>query len=464
MKKCASCTKDLPDAALHCVFCGAKQPPAPASQPAMARTVMGYGNDELDKLREQATLANAARKSTPSVPPVNLQVATGFDATAPAPAITSPRAHNPSQPPPVSGYAPGALAPVAGVNAATMFADGPPPGAAPRAHSPSQVPAAPSVKPSAGAYNIGTPQPSPYAPSSPAYPAQVPATPATQVLPPPYLAPGAAARTLRPVEPWKNALRTQMFLWGALLLIAFAVPLTLEPLTGNWDTVLHGAGSAKLLPLILAAVGFLAIVVGSIPMEPGARGMIALLLGLAGIAVPIALAVVNAPEGVNAADWHRLVPLVGILLLVPGLLIRAHYRDSIAPRIMVTLGALAVLVPYVVPVGGNVPLVGAIQATFSGEVGLASVLDFALYAFPVVLCVLSLLVWLPAPATGGASLIAWLFILFPLITHAAMLFLHGDPSQITATPNAALVGWVDGSGYLAIFSYGLASVVGKQLE
>src|SRR6185295_11951654 len=46
VKKCASCTKDLPDAALHCVFCGAKQPPAPAVQPGLAKTAFGYSSNE----------------------------------------------------------------------------------------------------------------------------------------------------------------------------------------------------------------------------------------------------------------------------------------------------------------------------------------------------------------------------------------------------------------------------------
>ena len=47
MKKCASCTKDLPDAALHCVFCGAKQPPAPAVQQGLAKTAFGYSANEV---------------------------------------------------------------------------------------------------------------------------------------------------------------------------------------------------------------------------------------------------------------------------------------------------------------------------------------------------------------------------------------------------------------------------------
>ncbi|MBE7450718.1 MAG: hypothetical protein HS111_18025 [Kofleriaceae bacterium] len=47
MKKCTNCAKDLPDAALHCVFCGTKQPPAPAG--AQAKTVMGWQASDLLK-------------------------------------------------------------------------------------------------------------------------------------------------------------------------------------------------------------------------------------------------------------------------------------------------------------------------------------------------------------------------------------------------------------------------------
>ena len=62
MKKCASCTKDLPDAALHCVFCGAKQAPAPAAQPAMAKTVMGSysASDMIAALKAGGTLPSGA--------------------------------------------------------------------------------------------------------------------------------------------------------------------------------------------------------------------------------------------------------------------------------------------------------------------------------------------------------------------------------------------------------------------
>ena len=66
MKKCASCTKDLPEAALHCVFCGAKQPPAPAVQPGLAKTAFGYSNEMMEQLKSQAPGPKASRVFTNS--------------------------------------------------------------------------------------------------------------------------------------------------------------------------------------------------------------------------------------------------------------------------------------------------------------------------------------------------------------------------------------------------------------
>ena len=55
VKKCASCSKDLPDSAQHCVFCGAKQQ-APAPGPGQAKTVMGYqASDVIKQMQQQAS-------------------------------------------------------------------------------------------------------------------------------------------------------------------------------------------------------------------------------------------------------------------------------------------------------------------------------------------------------------------------------------------------------------------------
>jgi len=282
--------------------------------------------------------------------------------------------------------------------------------------------------------------------------------------PPPYLASQTALRAIRPVEPWRDSLRLLMFLWGVALLAAFATPLQTSPeLLFNWKAILaDGPLQARLLPLMLAAVGLLSVVVAAIPMPAGARGAIATLLGLAGIAVPVVLAGAVPP-------WQDLARLIGLLLLVPGLVLRNEYRDSLMSRMLVTLGAVGILLPLLLPQGGAIPLVSVFKALIDlpGSAKVEPALVLAL----ITVVVMALLAWLPAPVTGGAKLWAWTLILWSLITHITNLLLHGNLGDVvTSTPNAALTSWIVGGGaglgaaYLVLVGYGLASVVGKQLE
>ena len=471
MKKCASCTKDLPDAALHCVFCGAKQAPSPALQPTNAKTVMGYGGQELDALRAQA----AARNAAPSSPPASVPAPAPL-APAPAP-YAPPRAANPSQPAP--------LAPASAANAATMFV--PPPGSGgqgPSMGGPMGQPMGGPMQPapqSAGAYNVPPPSAATLAqaqakqlPMPSAQQNVQPIAPVAQASPP-YLASQTAARAGRPIEPWKDALPMMMFIWGGLLVAAFVTPLTTEPMAFNWDAIIHGEGKQKLGPLILAAVGLLTIAMAAIPLASGARGAMALLLGLTGIFVPMLIGDAMPP-------WQGIVATAGMVLLPMSLLARHEYRDASLPRILITIGALCSLVPYVVPVNGTVMLVELFKAVIDAPSAFKIILILVLGQ--VLLVVLALLAWLPAPASGGAKPLAWMLILYPLFMHAALLFLVGDPANITNTPYAGAMGWVAGGGaggggegmaamfggvgigvaYLAITGYGGATVLGKQLE
>lgn len=479
MKKCASCTKDLPDAALHCVFCGAKQAPSPALQPANAKTVMGYGGQELDALRAQAAAQNAGRSGAPASAPANLPAAAPYSA---------PR-QNPSQPPPMSGapMAPAAsggsqpnypaapaagygapLAPASAANAATMFV--PPPNAAPGG-GPGPRPAGPAP---AGSFNVPPPSAATLASAQanqlPPPSAAAPIAPVAPVASPPYLASQTAARAGRPIEPWKDSLPLMMFIWGGLLIAAFVTPLSTDPMAFNWDAIIHAEGTGKLPPLVLAAVGLLTVVMAAIPLASGARGMMALLLGLAGVFVPVLIA--------GMPPWQMLVSTIGLVMLPMGLLARNEYRDAALPRILITVGAIAHLLPYLLPVNGSLPLVELFKLVIDAP-GAAKIILILMLA-QITLVVLSLLCWLPAPASGGAKMIAWLLILFPLVMHAAMLFLVGDPSNVTSTPYAGAMAWVAGGGggeaamafgsvsigvaYLAITGYGGASVIGKQLE
>jgi len=466
VKKCASCTKDLPDAALHCVFCGAKQAPSPASAPTNAKTVMGYGGQELDALRAQAAAQNAARGNTPSSAPASI----------PAPAPYTPPRANPSSPPPM-GAAPqgyGApLAPSTGANSPTMFVPpgqgpGQGPGPGPSMGGPMQ-----SAPASAGVFNVPPPGAATLASHQPLPPpsAQGPAPIAPVAQPsPPYLASQTAARAGRPIEPWKDSLRTMMFIWGALLVAAFVTPLSTDPMAFNWDAILHAEGTAKLPPLILAAVGLLTIVMAAIPLASGARGMMALLLGLSGVFVPALLG--------GMPPWQSLVAMIGMVMLPMGLLARNEYTDASLPRLLITVGAIAYLLPFVLPVNGTVPLVALFTFVIDAPGGMKILIILMLAQ--ITLVVLSLLCWLPSPATGAAKPIAWMLILFPLAMHLATLFLVGDPSNISHTPYEGLMSWVAGGGggeggggmgmvsigvaYLAITGYGGATFLGKQLE
>jgi len=351
-----------------------------------------------------------------------------------------------------------------------MFA----PSASPQAQLPTMQPQPPSyARPNAPAAMLPTLVPSPPPPMmqlqqplrqpQPQLQPQPPIMQIPAAQPPPYLASNTASRTIRPVEPWRNSLRLMMFLWGMALLAAFAAPLRTSPdLAFNWNLILDGEGTARLPPLMLAAVGLLSVIVAAIPMQPAARGAIAAILGLAGIAVPIALAGMPA--------WQPLISMIGTLLLVPGLLVRNEYRDAITARLLVTLGAIGILVPYLLPQGGAIPLVHVFKQLI--ELPGTGKVTPALELGRITIVVMSLLAWLSPSVTGGAKLWAWLLILWALVVHVAALLLGGNVvDAVTGAPNAAIVAWIAGgsavaigSAYLVLVGYGLASVVGKQLE
>jgi hypothetical protein len=290
---------------------------------------------------------------------------------------------------------------------------------------------------------------------------------------PPYLASQTAARAGRPIEPWKDALRMMMFIWGALLLVAFAAPLSISPLRFNWDLIANADGVGKLPPLIMAAVGLLSVAIAGIPMSPAPRGMIAALLGLAGVLVPMFLA--------GAPPWQSILPVAGLVILIPSLLVRNEYRDSSLPRILITVGVVATLLPLLIPVHGSVPLVELFKLAINAP-GSAKLLVILILA-QIAIVVLSLLAWMPSPASGGAKLFAWLLILAPVGIFVAFLIVTGFISMIPDAPGAA-VAWVYGSAgslgagkgggmplgfgfgvaYAVLIGYGLATVIGKKLE
>lgn len=263
----------------------------------------------------------------------------------------------------------------------------------------------------------------------------------------------AAHRSGRPVEPWRSSLRAILIVWGILLVAAFAAPVTVNPLTFNWDAIIHRTGRAEIPLLLIAAIGLLGIVVGAIPMPPLARGIFATLLGLSGMVVPMILTGAMPP-------WLVIAPLAGLVVAVASLLTRNEYTESVIARILVTLSIVALLLPWLVPQGGGIPLLGFVKSIVHGDISTSQISVI----ITIVLALLCLLVWLPGPATGGAGMFAWLFLLLPLVSHVLAVVLEGDVGHMITTPHAMLAAWVPASSYLAFAGYGLATVLGKTLE
>jgi len=285
--------------------------------------------------------------------------------------------------------------------------------------------------------------------------------PASQ--PPPFAHVNTAARIGRPIEPWKDTLRLMMFIWGAALLVAFAVPTVVDPLAFSWDTILNGKGTEKLPPLIMAAVGLLSIAIAGIPTSPAPRGMFAAMLGLTGVLVPLFLP--------GMPDWKVLASLGGMFLLLPGLFLRTEYRESIAPRVMITLGVLACLAMFLVPENGEVPLVNQFDHLVHAP-GKAKI-DPILTVTYIALLVLTLLAWLPSPSTGGAIVFAWVLIAWPVIVLLTSLLVSDSIGPaISKTPGRVLqqaiagggIAFMAGVAYAVLIGYGIATLVGKKLE
>ncbi len=467
MKKCSSCTKDLPDAALHCVFCGAKQAAA-APPPSSAKTVMGYSANELI---EQMKAAGTMPKNPPGAP---IAIAPPNHPSNNPPPAPMPMAPPPAYPPASSfgGLAPGGTP---ASQAATMFVHNPPGQQMPMpqpAHAAQTLAAPPAHQPLAPAYAAtlaAPPQHNPF-PSMPAPQMQSgPMMASAPMAPVPmqqynFGAP-AAVGAGRPIEPWKESLRLMMFIWGGILLLAFVLPLRTGPLVFHWDAIIHAPGTAKVMPLLLGAAGLLSLAFAMIPTGTVPRGVVAMVVGLAGIVVPMVIR--------GLPPWQSISMYAGLAAIVAGLLIRSEYRDSILPRLMVTIGALAALAPLLVPQGeAGVPLVGMFKLMIAGG-GIETMIFSLLALLWVALVLTTLLVWIPAPSSAGATALMWILLGFPVLEFILTVVFEGHFGRLLDSPSS-LLGWAFGGGehgggnlpvaYAALFAYGTATTLGKTLE
>ena len=483
VKKCASCSKDLPEAALHCVFCGAKQPPAPAVQPGLAKTAFGYSaNEVMQQLGNPAApIPNTApyppQRAAPS-PPQAYQPPPQAYQPPPQAYQPPPQAY---QPPPQGG------APTATANAATVFLQNNPPPPQQQAYQPppqAYQPPPQAYQPPPQAYQP-PPQQFQQPPQAMAMPAYQPA-PSSGVgpvqggmginapnphtpppiaplpsAPPPYLQAQATVRSGWPIDPWKQSLRLMMFIWGGVLVLAFVTPLSLDPRVFHWD-VINSPGDPKIGSLLLGGIAVFSIVLAAIPMISMPRGLLAALLGLAGVFTPVVMAAL-AENG--HLEWRELATMIGSLVLVTGLLVRNEYCDSLLARLLITLGVVGILLQFLVPAHGGIPLVNTFKQLIDapGKEKIAPIVEIVFIA----IVVMSLLAWMPGPATGGAKVFAWLVILWPtaVVQLVVLLVLQEDiVASIKHSPFGALMTWAPSAAYVVLVGYGAATVIGKQLE
>ena len=497
MKKCASCSKDLPDAALHCVFCGAKQSPAPAQQAGLAKTVMG-------NFSAQELLAQMRQPGSPGVPPANLPSAAPY---SPAPAQQPPAPVAP-QPSPQ---------PVHVASAPTMFdtsaaaRPGPQPGpGAPRGNvDATMMPQ--GFNANAGAFNPNAnanPHPNPQAPrgnldatmmpqnyNAAAAIQQIQAQAAAQAAAPPHAqdpghgpAPGPAlggAQVFGPSSgpipqyanlpaaapaptpghipptrvPGADPLRgvgLWSLLFGILLVLYFVTPLSLSPLTfsfAQFGTIFDQPVGLMLIFLIIPVIGVLAILFGLLPMGTAAKGAAAGALGIAGLAIFLAFA--------DHVEWQHLASELGIVVLLAGLVIRGGYPSSLVARILVTIGALAVLAPELIPVGGGgVPLVAEFQAL--SDLPVMGMVTGFVGLFRLVLVIAALLAWLPGPGGGGAKIFYW-GILVTFVASSVIHVVDASGADAFQTP-AALLEWAPMVALYGLASYGIGALLGKTTE
>jgi hypothetical protein len=259
-----------------------------------------------------------------------------------------------------------------------------------------------------------------------------------QVAHPPYLASQTAARMGAPQEPWADSLKALMLVFGIALLACFVLPWGLAPkVSFSWDLIRAAEGKLKLYPLLIGGTGLLALVLALFPL---ALGMLVL-----------------APF-----HWHSLFLLISTLALVSGLLVRSAYHGSTVPRIMVTAGVLCLLIPVLVPDATLIDLFKGIgSAPGKEKVGILIAVLF--YVLAIVGLILT---WLPTPSAMGTHIVAWLLIVWPLVTSLIVkLALGGNVGEHLKSDMVGLL-WspVTQVAWAALLGYGVASLVGKSLE
>jgi hypothetical protein len=254
-------------------------------------------------------------------------------------------------------------------------------------------------------------------------------------------------------DPFVKSLRLVMLVFGILCLVMFVTPVSASPLGFTFDMISGGEISALVVTLLPAIIGVVAILFSVIPMPTQVRGGIAAALMLAATIYPITLH--------GDPQWQQIM-FVAPFLIVGGLMFRHAYPAAVLGRVVTTVGTLMLLAPLLVPVGSDIPLLMMFKAAFAASGG--ALVIALVQLVPIVLAIVGmLLVWIPAPSLAGAKIIAWLMIMWGLVTALTKLIVVGHIADVVkAAPQASLLGWILSAAMLAIGGYGLAAAMSSR--
>jgi hypothetical protein len=221
------------------------------------------------------------------------------------------------------------------------------------------------------------------------------------------------------------------------------------------------------------------VLLGSIPLPAQGRAVAAAVLGVTPL-VYASLAI--NPE----AEWQYIASAAGVFLIPTGLLLKSAVPSSMLARVLTTVGALAVLAVWLVPVHDKIPVQAALDVLDTKAKAGVKAGAVAPLLYPL-LAIVSLLVWLPA--SGAAKALAWIWILGAIIVHFTILIVAGNIGDaLEQSPNIALFSGLEmlakamsvrdlggageamllipsgvvASAYAAFAGYGLASLLGKR--
>jgi hypothetical protein len=369
-KNCVACGKQIPDVAVVCVFCSAKQPSAEA---------------------ENATDTAAAT--------VSEGVSTATAEGAAAAEIVSKHATDPT----LIGIK------ASDVMAAVKQAESPPPTAdsAEKAVNGTAAKATPAV-----AVEAALPEPEVPEATIPEPTVEPPAPAATATVSRPLSAVGSSD------EPWGGLGRLIMGIGGGVLIALFFCP---------W----HGVSSWQLLETLVGAdfVRQLFYLTGGVVLLASALLPLPFVfraaVGTGVAAMPILLGAGGVIEG-----WRGVVAALAILGLPATHLLRSRAQSSPAARVLVVVAVASVVLLYLLPVSSVVPIAAVFKMISSGSIGLAIMGVFIL--IPLVFAGLSLLGVLGRDLTDVGVLLSVLILLWAPVVVALRGLLIEDATQLYA--------------------------------